>query len=65
MQDAHRDLHGGGRHAQLRVPLQIVEEWLQQLVEDLGGGVHRMHVADTWSVSRPAVEFVDLHESQG
>ena len=23
-----RNLHGGGRHAQLRVPLQIVEEWL-------------------------------------
>ncbi|MDN5855396.1 MAG: hypothetical protein L0K86_21640 [Actinomycetia bacterium] len=64
MQDAHRQLHGGDHHAQPCVPLQIVEERLQQFVEDLGGGVHRMQVADTWSVSDPAVEFIDLHESQ-
>jgi hypothetical protein len=37
----------------------------RRIVDDLGGGLHRMHVADTRPLSRAAEEFVDLHESQG
>lgn len=64
MKYAHRKIYCGGRHAQLRVSPEIVEVGMEQLVEDLSSGVHRVHVTDPGPVSRSTVELVDVRRSQ-
>jgi hypothetical protein len=46
------------------VSAEIVEVRLEQLVEDVIGGLHRMYVADPRLVSRSAIELFDVGRAQ-
>jgi hypothetical protein len=58
-QDARRKFSRGGSHAEAGPAVKVVQEGLQDLIQDLIGGLGRMDVTPARPVAGPDVQLLD------